>query len=367
VARIVLVLTAVLCLSHEARAQTERERALEDRVHYLEERLRLLEQHLNALDPAHAAAPAAGSASESTASAPAPAVAVESAGQPNPARADDVPQETFVFRENAVTLKPKNFEISGDVGYSRGSGVLQFSRAFTATLELRAGIRDWLEVGAVIPTFTSTRSQIIGPFLSRSRHLDGLGDPTLQANARLWDQGPGLPGAVLSFGVIAPAGPNPYRFTFYQPDPGRPAYNPNPTDLTASYFSRGTWGLTSNLQLYKTVDPLILFLGVGMQTRFSTTIENHDITPGRTYTYNAGFSLALSEKSTFGFQVNGAYDNKLHVDHVPVPESNLEAALARISLIQRVYQNTFVEPSITAGLGGNAPDVGLNVGVRHRF
>ena len=38
----------------------------------------------------------------------------------------DAPQETFVFRENSVTLPPWRFETSTAFGYVRGNGFLQF-------------------------------------------------------------------------------------------------------------------------------------------------------------------------------------------------------------------------------------------------
>jgi len=86
-----------------------------------------------------------------------------------------------------------------------------------------------------------------------------------------------------------------------------------------------------------------------------------------TYTYNLGFSFALSEKSTLGLQINGSYASKLLVDKRRVPASELEPVVVRTSLVQRVFANTFIEPELTAGLTNNAPNLGLAVGLRHRF
>ena len=77
--------------------------------------------------------------------------------------------------------------------------------------------------------------------------------------------------------------------------------------------------------------------------------------------------FALSEKSTLGVQVNGSYADKLLVDKRRVPASELEPIVVRTSLVQRVFANTFVEPELTAGLTNNAPNLGLAVGLRHRF
>jgi hypothetical protein len=211
------------------------------------------------------------------------------------------------------------------------------------------------------------RSRTTGPFRSRSKSTGGVGDISLQANSRLWDQSAGVPGAVLSTGLIFPTGPSPYSVAFYQPDSTKPGYNPNPTDFAAANFARGAWGLTSNLQFYKTLDPIIVFFGGGVQSLFEKTIDRHTIQPGLIYIYNLGLSFALSEKSTLGFQVNGSYGDKLTVDRALVPESNLESAIARVSLIQRVAHNSYLEPSLIAGLTRDSPDFGLNLGFRHRF
>jgi len=50
-----------------------------------------------------------------------------------------------------------------------------------------------------------------------------------------------------------------------------------------------------------------------------------------------------------------------------VPQTNLEPVVARVSLIQRIFAQTWLEPALTAGLTNTAPGFGLSVGVRRRF
>jgi hypothetical protein len=59
--------------------------------------------------------------------------------------------------------------------------------------------------------------------------------------------------------------------------------------------------------------------------------------------------------------------SKLLVDRRRVPESQLEPIAVRVSLVQRVFANTYVEPELAAGLTNNAPNVALALGLRHRF
>lgn len=279
----------------------------------------------------------------------------------------DADQESFVYRENAVTLKPAKVEASTQVGYLHSNGFLQTDRALIASTSLRVGLLDWLEIGATLPAFTGSRSRVVRPFVSRSEAVSGLGDLVIQANMRLHEQTAGTPGVVASVGGILPTGVSPYRFAFYQPLQNRPAYNPNPTDLNGNYLSRGAAGLTGNVEVYKILDPIIVFFGAGTQYFFSREIEAHRVQPGPAYTYNLGLSFALSEKSTLGFQINGFYESQLLVDSHRVPESEFEPIVARVTLIQRVFPQTWIEPELDAGLTSSAPNLGLALGLRHRF
>ncbi len=370
-------------------ASEKRERALEERVHYLERRLERLEARFErpnltrhgskaatiavAVPPPAPGLPqnrppASGEVADALPQLDAKtAPPVDTVAHPGTGKANDAAQETFVFRENSVTLKPARIEASTQFAYIRANGFLQTDRAFASTSSLRVGVFDWMEVGVTVPVFSATRSRIVGPFASQEQTVRGLGDIGLQASMRVHEQTKDTPGVVLSVGGILPTGISPYRFAFYQPNRDQRGYNPNPTNLNGNYLSRGIGGITGNLQLYKTLDPVIVFLGGGVQHFFDARINSHTVQPGMTYTYNLGFSFALSEKSTLGLQVNGSYAGKLLVDKRRVPASELEPVVVRTSLVQRVFANTFIEPELTAGLTNNAPNLGLAVGLRHRF
>jgi len=375
--------------SHVAYSASEtRERALEERVHYLERRLERLEarfgrpdltRHGRTTAMAPVAAPPAPGLPQSRAPAPSEAAnppshadansraSLDTAPRPGTGKPSDAAQETFVFRENSVTLKPARIEASTQFAYVRANGFLQTDRAFASTSSLRVGVFDWMEIGVTVPFFSATRSRVVGPFASQEQAVRGLGDIGLQASLRVYEQTENTPGAVLSVGGVLPTGVSPYRFAFYQPNRDQRGYNPNPTNLNGNYLSRGVGGITGNLQIYKTLDPVIVFLGGGAQRFFDAQIKSHTVQPGMTYTYNLGLSLALSEKSTLGLQINGSYAGKLLVDKRRVPASELEPVVVRTSLVQRVFANTFIEPELTAGLTNNAPNLGLAMGLRHRF
>ncbi len=387
IARALAGVHLILLAGPASAASLEHQRALEDRIRYLEGRLQRLEARFPAAQPRPAVPSSSSRRTTGRQSAPpripeqtittvdapaasespprvAPAV---DASRPGASQPGDAAQETFVFRENAVTLKPAKMELSTQFAYIRGNGFLQTDRAFVSTSAFRVGVFDWLELGATVPVYEATRSRGIGPFASRAETASGLGDIGLQANIRVRDQTAAAPGAVVSLGGILPTGVSPYRFTFYQPNRGRPLYNPSPVNLNGNYLSRGIAGVTSNLQFYKTLDPVIVFFGAGIQYFLPDRIGGHEVQPGLSYSYNFGLSFALSEKSTLGLQVNGAYATKLLVDRRRVPVSQLEPIAVRVSLVQRVFANTYLEPEFAAGLTNNAPNAALALGLRHRF
>ena len=245
--------------------------------------------------------------------------------------------------------------------------MLQTDRAALGSTSIRYGVFDWLELSATVPYGYASRTTQIGPGKHATYIVGGLGDSQIQANVRLVQQSRDWPGVVLSVGAINPTGRNPYSFAGYTLDSSNAVATPNPTDVLRDYFTIGTWGIHSNLQFYKTIDPVILFAGGGVDYLFGDTVDSYYVRQGVRYTYNAGFSLALSEKTTVGFSINGVYQGNLSVNGRVVVDSNEELILARLSVIQRVAKNVFVEPSVSFGLNADSPDVQFDVGLRAQF
>ena len=272
-----------------------------------------------------------------------------------------------MLRENAVTLKPTDVEVSNETDYIQRQSSLQRDRAILSTTSIRYGVLDWLELSATIPFGYSTRVSDTSPASAATQHVTGFGDLVIQANARVVDQTASWPGVVVSLGVIAPTGANPYDFSHYSLSPVPGISAPNPRNPLADYYSLGSWGLHTNLQFYKSVDPVILFIGFGLDRIFPLTISGYTIDGYTRPTYNFGLSFALSEKTTLGFSVNGAYTPDIKVNGRNVFQSAAEPTLARLTIIQRIVKNVYLEPSISFGLNQDSPDFILGVGVRARF
>jgi hypothetical protein len=272
----------------------------------------------------------------------------------------DIPQEFFVFRENAVTLRANRSEVAANLSYLRNVGVLQKDHALLADVSLRYGLFDWLELSMLIPAQFGER-QTLFPGRVLARQSPGIGDAVLGGTGQLWRQSADWPGASLTAAAILPTGQSPFRFGLgYRPDT-----NPiNPLEFSRSL---GMWGFRSVLQVYKTVDPLVIFAGAGLEHRFPASLAGHAVDVGTFLLYNAGFSLAFSEKTTVGFQFNGAVQPALHVDRRPIAGTDQEPVSARLVLIQRIAHDWWLEPSLAAGLTDEAPDVAIGLGLRTRF
>lgn len=285
-----------------------------------------------------------------------------------PARADrEAVPELNVIRQNAVVLNPRGIEISTEMEYASRRSALQQDRGFVTNTSIRYGALRWLELSLTIPVGYTERTTTIGPAQDISKVVSGVGDLLVQANAKIVDQTQNWPGVVFSLGGFLPTGPSPYRFANYAFDRPGVAAVPNPSNLFYDYYSQGAWGVRTNLQFYKTLDPLILFFGFGADHFFPQTFGSYTVSTGMHYHYNLGFSFAVSESTTLGFTLTGDYLESLKVNGRSVFESASEPTVARLTFIQRIAKQTYAEPAVSFGLNQDAPNFVIGLGLRKRF
>ena len=352
----------ILCGNAAAQGDAERV-ALLDRIRLLEGRLQQLER---APRPPRAVSTRMAAAQPPPVARPpltqplAPATAPETR-QRDP-RDEEIPQEAFIFRDQAVTLRPGRGEVSLDLGYLRDRRTVSSDRSASAVLTGRLGVMDGVEASISLPFFNSTRSYELSPTLVTDRETRGIGDVSAQVNIRGWGERALWPGAIFTAAVVAPTGPSP----FIHPIQGITAQQV-PVDITQFVSSRGAWALRGGVQMFKTVDPLVIFGGVAYEYAFP--IEQSGITfrPGSRISYNAGVSFALSERSTLGFTFIGNYTSALRANAVQYRSTSSEAAVLRLSLVQRLAPNVWLEPSLGMGLVAESPNLQIGLGLRYRF
>jgi hypothetical protein len=382
-----LAAIAVLDFGDGAHAETDREKALEARVAALEKTVQLLMQQTTGQTQAKPvkvtkqtqpkqATPVQALAQTTQEQKPNPTTDTtkkEPSDQPLPqpgAVTDQTTpvQELNVLRDNTVTLKPRGIEISNETDYITKQTSLQKDRAVINNTAFRYGIFDWLEASANIPFGFTTRTTTVTANKAVVYHTQGLGDIAGQLNFRIFNQTDSIPGVVLSLGFQAPTGPNPYDFKTVRLVQQNQGIIVNPRNPLFDYFSQGSWVFHSNLQAYKTIDPVILFAGVGLDHVFPFTGEPGFAVYGfNRLIYNFGLSLALSEKTTLGFTVNGSYTPNLKVNGQNIFQSEQEPVAARVSVIQRLAKGWYLEPSFSFGVDNDSPNFIIGLGTRVQF
>jgi hypothetical protein len=357
------VFLAAAGVGHAANAATAAE--YEKRIAALETRIDRLESMVDRLT-ANAAPVAATSApgEEKPAVDPRPGnagekaapAAVAAAGDP---AAPDVQaseedknalNQLYVVRDAAVTLKPGRWEAGLEFNYTREDAFLQSSWALGAVSTLRYGAGDGLEFGLRLPYDWTHRRTETGTPNGAEVDLASLGDISLDVSKLVWHEGPVMPGVVVSGSVTLPTGVDPYSPSFRTP--GKSPSNP----FTFYRNASGHYSVDVGAQFFKTVDPFAYFGGVSFSYPFDRTINGIDIFPGYTIAYNLGATLALSDATSLGFAVLGAVHTDMVTGGRKVPNSSTMPVSASISILQRLANDFYVEPSITTGLTSDAPD-----------
>ncbi len=340
--------------------------ALMQRIRMLEQRLQQLERSA-APPPRPAPSRAAPTAPPAAVPAAAPPAAIppptpEVATRLRDPREEDIPQEAFVFRDQAVTLRPGRAELSLDLGYLRDRRTVSSDRSGSAVLTGRVGLLDGVEASVTLPFFIATRSFELAPTLVTDRETRAMGDVTAQVNIRGWGEREYRPGAIFTAALVTPTGPSP----FVNPSQGITSQQV-PVDITQFISTRAAWALRGGVQMFKTVDPLVIFGGVAYEYAFPIEQSGVTFRPGWRISYNAGVSFALSERSTLGFTFIGNYTAALQANNVQYRSTASEAAVFRLSLVQRLAPHLWLEPSLGMGLVSESPNVQVGLGLRYRF
>lgn len=293
----------------------------------------------------------------------APSATALSSSQPDPRQAarDLTPSEFNVFRDSAATLAQHKFEASVGAAYSKRTSLLQSDRSASGFANIRYGLFDGIELAFNVPVYLSSRSTQIGIGRNLTERLAGVGDISAQISALAFRETVDFPALVATAGVTAPTGKSPITFG------ANYAVGQNPVDPFKGYQSRGDYAGSLALQIYKTIDPIIVFAGGGVDYALPQSIQGFHLRYAPRYNYNMGFAFAVNEKTTIGFQVNGSTEANFKVDGKAVKNTAQEPIVARLVVVQRIAADTYLEPNVGFGLTSDAADVAIGLTLRRRF
>ena len=203
----------------------------------------------------------------------------------------------------------------------------------------------------------------------------GLGDITASANYRLFTERKFLPEAVLTMGVTAPTGREPYGIPWRVLERDEDDFirfavpEEQPT-------GNGVWQASASLSAVKATEPAILFGNIGYTHSFAGSFDDLDNNPatvnpgkvklGRAFTLGAGVAFAFNERTSLSIAYNNRFNARARTRYDEAGEwtkligTDGNAATLSLGVTHALSpQATFVG-MLGIGLTPDAPDFSLN-------
>ncbi len=258
----------------------------------------------------------------------------------------DVGLNYTVFDHNYTNLAID--QASGDpVVVALDSRVTQ--RLMLIPLDVRYGVSDTLQAFLDVPFgWSNTQDSYAGH--DEFANSTGIGDLT-QGVSWLIHKGNGCsysPDVIATFAYTAPTA---------DVSPLQGILEP-PNALLGQGFWYGSW----NVLVVHTVDPVVLFYGLGSRHGISREYHGYNILPGDQYSYRFGLGFAVNEKVTLSAIVNGSYITEPKLNGRNVEGLALEPISMRFAAtVARPTCMRFWEPFVEIGMTSDAPNVRLGM------
>ena len=201
----------------------------------------------------------------------------------------------------------------------------------------------------------------------------GLGDVTFSGNYRLIAERERWPETVLTLGVTAPTGREPYGISWdvlERDDDGFIRFAVPEKEPTGN----GVWQANLGVSMVKTTDPAILFANAGyihsVEASFDDLDNNPDTTNpgdvqlGRSVYFGAGVAFAFNERTSLSISVSDKLSARARTRYegqewLKVIGSDANAAMFNLGVTYALNQNTTLVSQLGIGLTPDAPDFSL--------
>lgn len=202
----------------------------------------------------------------------------------------------------------------------------------------------------------------------------GLGDITLSGNYKLITSNARLPETVLTVGVTAPTGREPYGIDWQvleRDDDGFIRFAVPDEEPTGN----GVWQANIGLSAVKTADPAILFANVGYIHSFTGSFDDIDNNPdtvnpgdvrlGRSFYFGAGVAFAFNERTSLSISFSDRISARARtrnegVDWVKIIGSDANSAMFNLGVTYALNARTTLVSQLGIGLTPDAPDFTLS-------
>lgn len=203
----------------------------------------------------------------------------------------------------------------------------------------------------------------------------GLGDITLSANYRVFTERAHWPDTVLTLGVTAPTGQEPYGVSWRvleRDDDGFIRFAVPEEEPTGS----GVWQANVGMSFVKTADPAILFANFGYMHPFARSFDDLDNNPdtvnpgevwlGRSFYFGAGLAFAFNERTSLSLSVSDKLSARARTRYdegdgawLKVIGSDANAAMFNLGVTYAFSPNATFVTQLGIGLTPDAPDFSL--------
>ncbi|MFC5743040.1 transporter [Dyella tabacisoli] len=264
------------------------------------------------------------------------------------------------------------------------------SNTFTYTAAARYGVSPRLTLNLEVPYLGRKTSYFQGgaggaaaQIAEESTTGKGIGDITLSANYKLFSETDSRPDTVLTLGVVAPTGREPYGIKWVAP-------GGNTGNKADGRFSvpveqptgNGLWQTNLGVSAVKTMDPAIVFANLGVIHSFARSFPDIGTDPqtkspgrvklGDAYYFGAGVAFAFNDRTSlslsFSDKVNGKASLQTRgASWTKIIGSDANAGTFNLGVTYALSQHTTLVTMLGIGLTPDAPNFMLTFKVPYIF
>ncbi|QOY62773.1 transporter [Lysobacter sp. H21R4] len=201
----------------------------------------------------------------------------------------------------------------------------------------------------------------------------GFGDLTVSGNYRMFMESPRWPETVLTLGVTAPTGREPYGISWEvleRDDDGFIRFAVPEKEPTGN----GVWQTNVGVSVVKTADPAILFGNFGYIHSFRNSFDDLDNNPetvnpgdvqlGRSFYFGAGVAFAFNERTSLSISYSDKLSARARTRYDGQPwnkiiGSDANAGMFNLGVTYALSQHTTLVSALGIGLTPDAPDFSL--------
>ena len=201
----------------------------------------------------------------------------------------------------------------------------------------------------------------------------GVGDLTVSANYKLFNERPRWPETVLTVGVVAPTGREPYGVDWrvIERDDDDFIRFAVPSEQPTG---NGVWQANVGMSMVKSADPAILFANFGyiysQRASFDDldsnpdTVNPGDVKLGNAFYAGAGLAFAFNERTSLSLSYSGRFNARAKTRYrggewAKVIGSDSNASTLNLGVTYAINQRATLVTQLGVGLSPDAPDYSL--------